>query len=218
MFTGFSRETIDYFIQISLENSKQKYLELKPVYERAVKAPLRELYETLLPGLLPVAPDVCARASRCVSGAYNDARFSPVTPMKNYVYLHFMQDTARENDVPGFFFDAGADGWRCGLQLYHRTTAGMRAVNEHAKANEAALQSVLRALPSALVFEGDRYKRDRSDGMDDPARDFLLCKRIALVYAPKAPDAFFTPGLADEITRVFTACAPLYAWLRAALC
>ncbi len=48
-FTGFSAEATDFFADLELDNSREFWLANKPVFERAVRAPMRALLDALDP-------------------------------------------------------------------------------------------------------------------------------------------------------------------------
>ena len=63
--------------------------------------------------------DLLSNKRRCLSSAYNDARFSKDAPIKEYFYLRFKLATINKKNAPGFFFDASLTGYRFGLNIYH---------------------------------------------------------------------------------------------------
>jgi uncharacterized protein (DUF2461 family) len=176
-FNGFSEKTLEYFLNIYLDNTKANFETNRAVYNEHVKAPLRALYESLAPAMLEIDPGICAKASRCVSGAYNDLRYAKSDPIKSYMYLHFCAETGRETDVPGFFMDASFSGWRYGLQLYHRTSAGMTKLRDAASADKKRFSKIIRAVDSGgFALEGEDYRKITSPTNPRPSRHGLTRK------------------------------------------
>ncbi len=161
-FNGFSEKTLEYFLNICLDNCKANFEANRQVYNSHVKEPLRALQEELLPVMLGIDKDICIKPSRCVSGAHNDARFSWSDPVKKYMYLHFCAEAGRENDIPGFFMDASYDGYRYGLQLYHRTTQGMAKLRDAVSENEKRFTEIVSGIEKwgEFTLEGDSFKKD----------------------------------------------------------
>lgn len=216
MFTGFTPDTAQYLNRAALSDGKSAYESLKPLYARAVRAPLLALHEELLPTVLRIDPAICARPARCVSGAFNDMRFSPQNPLKTYLYLHFVAERGRPDNLPGFFMDADARSFRYGLTLYHATPAFMNALRREAcdapRAITDALQTALRS-GHAFAWTGDVYRRDRYASVPEPLHAFLAQKRWCLACTPSNAAPLYTPALIPLLQDAFTALAPLYAWL-----
>ena len=218
-FNGFTENTIEYFFNISLDNTKSNFEAHRAQYNKYVKAPLHELHASLLPAMLEIDPDICARASRCVSGAYNDARYVKNNPIKTYMYLHFCAETGRETDVPGFFMDASYNGYRYGLQIYHRTTQGMTKLRDAAVKNEKQFVRIIRAIESGSEFtlEGDSYKKDRFPAAVPPIKSWLNKKSWWVGTTCPSDSAFLTAGLTQTLADGFKTLKALYDFINEAL-
>ena len=84
MFQGFNKSTILYYKAIYKENSKKVYQDNEQLYLEGVKFPLDELYFELYNYFNGVDRDLLSNRRRCISSAYNDARFCCGTPIKEY--------------------------------------------------------------------------------------------------------------------------------------
>ena len=89
MFQGFNESTIMYYKAIHKENSKKVYQDNEQLYLEGVKFPLDELYFELYNYFNGIDRDLLSNRRRCVSSAYNDARFCCETPIKEYFYIRF---------------------------------------------------------------------------------------------------------------------------------
>jgi uncharacterized protein (DUF2461 family) len=219
MFQGFTDQTLAYFLQITLENSRTHFDTLREDYNNHVKTPLRALHDALVPILLGIDKDICVKPARCVSGAYNDARFSRSEPMKTYMYLHFLAETSRETDVPGFFFDASYNDYRYGLQLYHATSAGMRKLRDAVLFKSREFSRLAESLERSdgFTLEGEFFKRDRFPDAPPELKKWLNRKRWWLGRT-KRPDAdFFSPALVQAMSEGFLALGALYHFMKEGL-
>ena len=213
-FSGFTGELFQYFFDISINNSRARYEEIKPLYRRAVRGPLLALCSALAPRMLSLDQSICVAPARCVSGAYNDLRYHPAEPLKRYCYLHFCAQAAREEDIPGFFLEGGAQGCRLGLRVYHGTTAGMRKIRE---AMLDAPDAFLAALPAPGRFEtaGECFKRPPYPDAPESLRPWLSRKTVSLLR-DMPNDALLAPDLPDALFDDFSRLSPLYHfWLSA---
>lgn len=216
MFTGFSSDTSEYLMKIALDNSKGNYERLRPLYQSAVRAPLLSLHETLLPCVSAIDAHICTRPARCISGAFNDLRFHPAEPLKTYFYLHFIAERGREENLPGFFFDADRQSYRYGLMLYHATPAFMQALRARALDAPGTITAALKsAFSSAHTYqwEGDLYKRDQHADIAEPLHTFLQLKRWCVCAASQDIQDLRGEGLAIKLADGFQALAPLYRWM-----
>jgi uncharacterized protein (DUF2461 family) len=218
-FDGFTEKTLEYFLNICLDNTKSNFEANRPLYDVHVKAPLRALHEALVPSALELGPDLCVRQSRCVSGAYNDARFSRSDPIKTYMYLHFCAETGRETDIPGFFMDASYDGYRYGLQLYHRTTQGMTKLRDAVRRDEKRFAGIIGAIEERGEFtlEGDFYKKDRFPVAPPALKNWLNRKSWWLGRSCPPDEAFLSASLADRLADGFRSLGGLFSLISEAL-
>lgn len=218
-FNGFTDETIEYFLKVCLDNSKSNFEANRALYNDHVRTPLRALHEALMPFMLEIDKDICSKQSRCVSGAYNDARFSKSAPIKSYMYLHYRAETGRETDIPGFFMDASYDGYRYGLQIYHRTTQGMAKLRDAVLENSAHFFELAADIDSQGEFalEGDSYKKDHHPDAPPALKNWLNIKSWWLGRTSPPDTPFFSSSLIDLLGSGFRSLGGLYHFILEAL-
>lgn len=218
-FQGFSEKTLEYFIRIRLDNSRAAFESLRADYNAHVKTPLLALHEALVPVISAIDPNLRLRPARCVSGAYNDARFSRTEPIKTYMYLHYRAGTDRGTDIPGFFMDASADDYRYGLQLYHPTTAGMALLRDAVLSDSRRFTGIVRDIERRGLFtlEGDMYKKDRYPDAPPALKDWLNRKRWWLGRTHVPDGLFFSPDLTAALAEGFQSLSPLYRFISEAV-
>lgn len=218
-FNGFTEKTLEYFLKICLDNSKSNFEANRVLHNEHVKTPLRALHDELVPIMLEIDKDICVKQSRCVSGAYNDVRFSRSEPIKTYMYLHFCAETGRETDIPGFFLDASYDSYRFGLQIYHRTTQGMTKLRDAALQNEKRFTEIITKIEAEGIFklEGDSYKKDHFPTALPQIKNWLNRKYWWLGWTNMPDEAFFSPDLAVRLSDGFTSLKATYQFICDAL-
>ena len=86
MFQGFNEATIKYYEAIRRENSRSNYKTYESLYFEGVKQPLEELYYELFNYFSNVDNALLGSKRRCISSAYNDARFCREEPIKEYLF------------------------------------------------------------------------------------------------------------------------------------
>ncbi len=131
MFEGFNESTIGYYQAISRNNCKNTHQENQVLYLEGVKYPLEELYYELYSYFSKIDGDLLSSKRRCISSAYNDARFCNDTPIKEYFYIRFKLDTVSKKNALGFFFDASLTGYKFGLNIYNSDARGMEKIRDY---------------------------------------------------------------------------------------
>jgi uncharacterized protein (DUF2461 family) len=173
-------------------------------YKKLITEPLGLLYETLLPTVVSVSDRLDTKKQRCVSSPYTDRRFSPKTPLKEYMYIRFRQ-YGREEDVPAIYFDMGADYYSYGLWIYKATPRFAESLREKVlKSPEKYASALETALSAGLTLGGESYKKDRVPEMpDSPLKSLLNRKRFYIGRDFPVGENVYTPAFADEIAGVF---------------
>ena len=100
-FCGFSSEMFDFLLALHDNNTVGAQNENIVLYKKLITLPLTDLYETLLPTMIAISDDIETSPHRSISSPYTDRRFSPLIPLKEYMYLRFKVG-GREKDIPDF--------------------------------------------------------------------------------------------------------------------
>ena len=151
MFNGFQKEFVDFLIQLSFENTIEKQAENLKSYKKFISSPLNELYNDLLPVACEINPTFETKPARCISTPYTDRRFSPNTPLKEYMYLRFKQ-SGKSKDIVGLYFDMGADMYSYGLRVYKQTSGGFQNIKNNIIVIVEINVVIRRVIPSGLLF------------------------------------------------------------------
>lgn len=204
MFNGFQKEFVDFLIQLSFENTIEKQAENLKSYKKIISSPLNELYNDLLPVACEINPAFETKPSRCISTPYTDRRFSPNTPLKEYMYLRFKQ-SGKSKDIVGLYFDMGADMYSYGLRVYKQTSGGFQNIKNNIIDNQNEFLDELNIiLNNGYEIIGDKYKKDHyPDINNELLNDFLNRKSFYICKERSLNDDVFTPKLANEISQGF---------------
>lgn len=204
MFNGFQKEFVDFLIQLSFENTIEKQAENLKSYKKFISSPLNELCNDLLPVACEINPAFETKPSRCISTPYTDRRFSPNTPLKEYMYLRFKQ-SGKSKDIVGLYFDMGADMYSYGLRVYKQTSGGFQNIKNNIIDNQNEFLDELNIiLNNGYEIIGDKYKKDHyPDINNELLNDFLNRKSFYICKERSLNDDVFTPKLANEISQGF---------------
>ena len=203
-FFGFSKKLSDFWFELHFNNNVENEAELKDQYKKYITNPLSDLYEALVPTVLTVSENVELSPARCISSPYTDRRFSRNAPFKEYMYLRFKQK-GKKTDIPGFYFDMGAEYYSYGLRVYKQTASGLSQMRDHLSHYEDTVSAVLdAALANGYEIIGEDYKKDRFLDMKQCSAKMLLNKKSFYIGKKIGVNAvIYTKEFADEIAECF---------------
>ena len=203
-FTGFPQNLSDFWFDLHFNNHVENVTEMKEKYKVYIMNPLAELYEALVPTVLAISENVELSPARCISSPYTDRRFSHGTPFKEYMYLRFKQ-MGKKTDIPGFYFDMGAEYYSYGLRVYKQTASGLSQMRERLAHYEETVSVILDAvLANGYEIIGEDYKKDHFPDMKKRSVKFLLNKKSFYIGKKVGVNAsIYTKELANEIAECF---------------
>lgn len=219
MFQGFNKSTIMYYKAIRMENCKKTYQYNEHLYLEGVKIPLDELYYEMYNYFNSVDRDLLSNRRRCISSAYNDARFCCGTPMKEYFYIRFKLNRANRKNALGFFFDASLDGYQYGLNIYNPDASGMNNIREYILDNKCYAKKVIEDFNKASLLEihGEKYKKKYYPKEDIVLQEWLERKRISCTHEENLSAVFYERGILNYIFSAFDSVREVYFMLKEAL-
>jgi uncharacterized protein (TIGR02453 family) len=215
-FPGFSRDAIQFLVELALHNDRSWFQPRKGEYERLLKEPLESLCLALGERFEARGMPFRSDPARSPFRIYRDVRFSAdKTPYKTHIsasfpwvgegsggvgaYLHFQ---------PGEMFAGGGMWHPEPTQL----AAWRRAVDTDLDTVKAAIESHEFVSTFGHV-SGDRLKRVPTGfAPDHPAVELLKLKDVTF-GRPLADDDVLWPGLPDLLATIFAAAVPLLALL-----
>ena len=219
MFQGFNESTIMYYKAIHKENSKKVYQDNEQLYLEGVKYPLDELYFELYNYFNGVDRDLLSNRRRCISSAYNDARFCCGTPIKEYFYVRFKLNRMDKKNALGFFFDASLDGYKYGLNIYNPDANGMNKIREYILDNKHYAKRVVEDFNKACLLEiqGEKYKKEYYSNEDIILQEWLERKRISCTHEENLSPVFYEREILNHIFSAFDSVREVYFMLKEAL-
>ena len=219
MFQGFNEITIRYYEAVRKENSRAVHKENELLYLEGVKQPLEELYFELYNYFSRLDSDLLSNKRRCISSAYNDARFCSETPIKEYCYIRFKLPGTDGKNAPGFFFDASLDGYKYGLNIYNMDARGMGKIRNYLLDNRNSSIDIVQNFNAAGLLEvrGEMYKKPVCPDENSVLRSWLEHKRISFIMDEQLNPQFFERELLDVIRSSFDSATDVYFLLKGAL-
>lgn len=216
MFQGFNSSTLKYYEAIRKENCKNTHKENEALYLEGVKYPLEEMYFELYHYFSGFDSDLLSNKRRCISPAYNDARFCLEAPIKEYFYIRFKLDTPDKKNALGFFLDASLDGYKYGLNIYNLDGRGMGKIRDGILDNKYLAKEIIGKFHAAglLEIQGEKYKRMCYPQEDTILQEWLERKKIFFVHEECIGDIFYGRKLLEQMLAAFDSAKDVYFMLK----
>lgn len=219
-FPGFNPATVRFLEDLARHNSRAWFEERRPVYEREVLAPARQLVEALGARLQEVAPGLHAdpRVNRSLFRLARDTRFSPdKTPYKTHLGLWWWEGQGPRMECSGYYFHLEPPNLMlaAGLYLFPRhLLAAYRQQAGDPRRGQALLAAVEEVTRRGHALGGLRYRRPPR-GVDPalPQAELLRHNGLYAFQEEPIPPALYGPELVEHCFQRFLDMAPLHQWL-----
>jgi uncharacterized protein (TIGR02453 family) len=111
----FDKSFIDFFKQLSENNTTAWFAEHKKQYEQSVKNPFKAFTEEMIKRIQKHQPEVQIGAADAISRINKDIRFSKdKTPYNTHVSANISSQGKKSKEEPGFYFQLSHEG----VQVY----------------------------------------------------------------------------------------------------
>ena len=221
MATHFNPEALKFLRGLARNNDREWFDPRKPVYERAVKAPMLALIAEVNDALARFASEHMREPRKAIMRIYRDTRFAAdKRPYKTNVAAWWARRGLEKTSGAGFYFSVSAKETVIAAGAYMPSPEQLLAIRRHIVLHHAELRAMLadRKLKAAMhEFEGNKLSRaPRGFPADSPALDLLLCRQWG-VSATLPAEAALDPALVKEITKRFALAAPMVDFLNAGI-
>ena len=215
-FTGIGADSLMLLAENRFQDSKAFYEDHKPLINKTVVYPLKQLVADMTPAMLAIDPRMGGHVSR----VRRDNRFTHDKCMyRENMWIVFMRDKrAYDWCLPAFYLDFSIARAEWGLGFYSATPAVMRALRRRVEADIPRAEAAVKAAQDAgFMLGGNPYAKPRSTA-DTPVllRPFYDCRSVDLSRCEGAN--FVADGdLPQRLLAGFAALAPIYALLMEAV-
>jgi uncharacterized protein (TIGR02453 family) len=222
---SFTPESLKFLRALKRNNDRAWFDPRKPVYERALKAPMLALIDEINHALLDLAPEFVRPPQKTMMRIYRDIRFSnDKRPYKNNIAAWWARAGLEKTSGGGFYFELNGTSLTIAAGCYMPEREQLFAIRRYLSANGGNQHSELRKilagkkLNSVLTpFDGLKLTRaPKGFSPDDPALDLLLCRQWGVSATLPAEEAL-KPSLAKLILDRFRLSLPLVTLLNTPL-
>jgi len=218
-FPGFPPEALQFFRGLSRNNNRDWFLPRKPLFEKKVKEPMRQLVEAINNALQDFAPQYMTDPEKAIFRIYRDVRFSKdKKPYKEHLAATFHLRGTTTHGQAGYYFAISHKQVAIGGGVYHPGPAQLLAIRQRIAERHQEFRRILAAKPIRGLFgdlEGARLSRvPKGFPADHPAADLLRFKNYIL-YVECPPDLASSPKFFEEIVDRYRAMLPFLQFLTA---
>jgi uncharacterized protein (TIGR02453 family) len=214
-FTGFSRDAVQFLVDLALHNERSWFQPRKGEYERLLKEPLEALCAVLGERFEASGLPLRSDPSRSPFRIYRDIRFSAdKTPYKTHVSASF--PWAGEGVGVGAYFHFQPGEMFAGGGMWHPGPAQLASWRQAVDRNPESVEAVLRNPGFVGTFgevSGDRLKRVPTGfAADHPAAELLKLKDVTF-GRPLSDEEALSSDLPDLLVETFAEAIPLLGLL-----
>ena len=214
----FTIKTIEFFVQIGLNNHKSWYLEHKNEYEEHVLEPFKNLVLELSDTMLKIDPlfTVEPKVDKTISRIYKDIRFSKdKLPFRNNAWITFKIRSEDWKTRPCFYFEITPEMYRYGMGFYNADTKTIGDFRTSIETDKNVFKTIINNFDKKGIFklEGDNFKRLKNPGLSEKLWDYYRKKSFYLASNFEIDDFLFSEKLSDKLKNDFLTLKPLYDYL-----
>lgn len=149
----FNKKFFKFFNQLEKNNNKEWFDAHRPIYEKEVRQPLKELVSRLIDLLQKDFPEINSNPSKCIYRINRDIRFSKdKTPYKKYVAAVFSRTGTRDWIYPGYYFQLSLKDAHVGGGLYWLEKENIEKVRQEIYYNPEEFSRLINGAPFKKIY------------------------------------------------------------------
>jgi uncharacterized protein (TIGR02453 family) len=217
-FTGFSKMTFDFLMNIEFNNNKMWFEENKQNYKDYVVKPFQELIIALSSYMLSIDPafDTRPEISKTISRIYRDVRFSKdKSPYRSSVWLTFKRLSSDWKLEPCFFFEITPSFYRYGMGFFVLEKETILKLRESIDKDREEFRKIFALYNSQNIFTlaGEKYKKILDKSKSEEILNWYQRKEIYFLCEKKLDKELFGSQLVETLKRDFDILKPFYEYL-----
>ncbi len=219
MFTGFTDETVQFFLDLRFHNNTEFFHEQHDRYLEYVQKPFYDFITDLAPDMRKIDPMMEIRPYKCLSHIHRDTRFSKdKSPYRDHLWLLFRRAAEPREKSLMYFFEFGPSSLAWGLGFWGENRDAMDAFRKQMAANPKGTEALIDDLNLSwrkLFLDSSMHKRmSVPPGIPDNLKKWYLTKELYIGKMSPQYSWCFSEKVLQEVRKDFISLAPLYQKLR----
>ncbi len=217
----FSPAFINFFKELSQNNSTEWFNENRKTYEKEVKKPFAAFVEEMIKRIQQHEPDVQIKAADAIMRINKDIRFSKdKTPYNTHVAANISAFGKKDKSYPGFYFQFSHEKISMFGGSYMVEPAALQQIRtyitEHPDEFAAAYND--KAFKEKFgEIQGEKSKKLPADFQQFAGKEPLIVNKQFYYSAELKPDMIIDDKLADVLMEYYLSARKLNDFLKRAL-
>ena len=219
MFSGFTDETVQFFLDLKFHNSADYFHANHDRYVEAVQTPFYELIEALAPTMLSIDEGMEVRPHQCISRIHRDTRFSrDKSPYRDHLWFLFRRAAEPREKSLFYFFEFGPGRLDWGLGIWGENRELLDQFRRKLQANPDGMLARLDDMNldfHRMFLGGSAFKRlPVPDNIPPRLKPWYCAKEMYIGKLIQDESIAYRSELVQELRADFLAVSPLYKILR----
>ena len=219
MFTGFTDETVQFFMDLKFHNNAAFFHENHDRYVQTVQSPFYEMIDALAPEMRKIDPMMEIRPYKCLSRIHRDTRFSrDKSPYRDHHWYLFRRAAEPRDKSLFYYFEFGPDRLDWGMGIWGENRELMDLFRKRMRANPdgtLALIDDMNLADHSLFLGGSFFKRmDIPPEIPEHLKRWYTGREIYISRFEPPRQWAFSERVLKEVRKDFRTLAPLYHLLR----
>lgn len=219
MFTGFTEETIQFFLDLKFHNNTAFFHEQHDRYVEDVQQVFYSMIEDLAPTMLIIDPMMEVRPHKCLSRIHRDTRFSrDKSPYRDHLWFLFRRAGEPREKSLFYYFELGPDRLSWGMGFWDENREALDLFRKRMRANPDGTQALLDDLGMdrrKLMLDGTIHRKMQvPPEIPDRLKRWYLAKDMYIGKIMPEYRMIYSERILKEVRKDFETLAPLYRLLR----
>ncbi|HEY0785318.1 MAG TPA: DUF2461 domain-containing protein [Acidobacteriaceae bacterium] len=213
----FSKEAMTFLRGLARHNERAWFDERKPVYERALKAPMLEVIAEINQAMAGFAPEHVRPPQRAMMRIYRDTRFAKEKiPYKTHLAAWWARTGLEKTSGAGYYLQVSPSQVLVAAGCYMPQKDQLLAIRRYLLAHHEELRALLadrRLTRFAEGFDGLKLTRaPKGFPAEHPAMDLIVCRQWG-VSSTLGAEVALDAKLVKQVVERFRAMTPLVEFL-----
>ena len=219
MFTGFTEETIQFFLDLRFHNNTEYFHANHDRYVENVQRVFYEMIEELGPEMKKIDPEMEIRPHKCLSRIHRDTRFSrDKSPYRDHLWFLFRKAGEPREKSLFYYFELGPDRLGWGMGFWDENREALDLFRRKMRADPEGMKKFLESLrleKKKIMLDGTVHKKmPVPPEIPEELRRWYLIRDM--YFHRLSPDyrMIYSEKICREVLKDFRALAPLYQLFR----
>lgn len=212
----FTKDYINFFLDLEKNNHKEWFHEHKKRYETHVKKPMVTFVTDLIDEMMKHDPDMNPQPKKCIGRINRDIRFSKdKTPYNKHLFAHVSKGT-KEEPVPGIAFRFGGRDAGIMTGYYKPSKLRLATIRENISKDVKGFQKIISNKEFKKKYgslKGEAYKRVPPELKSTFKNEPLIANKQFYVVSEKKPNFITSKDLLQQILDHWLCAKPIVDFL-----